>query len=112
MILSPYQEVRIDQIRGQADLVYRNGAFSLYATLGVPEGDPIEFDGFLGVDLGIVTITVDSDGTVYSGAAVTNIRKRHGALQRARTRSAKRLSGQDVNHWYTAFPRCEPFRST
>jgi putative transposase len=112
MILGAHQKARIDQIRGQADLVYRNGTFYLYATLEVPEGDPIESDGFFGVDLGIVNIAVDSDGTVYSGAAVTSIHKKHGALraalQRAGTRSAKRhlkrLSGKtarlcrDVNH--------------
>ena len=112
MILGAYQKARSDRIRGQADLVYRNGTFYLYATLEVPASDPIDPDGFLGIDLGIINIAVDSDGTAYSGAAVTHTREKHGALrgalQRAGTRSAKRhlkrLSGKtarfcrNVNH--------------
>jgi len=112
MILGAYQKARSDRIRGQADLIYRNGTFSLYVTLEVPANDPIAPDGCLGVDLGIVNIAVDSDGTVHSGDAVTRSREKHGALraalQSAGTRSAKRhlqrLSGRtarfcrDVNH--------------
>jgi IS605 OrfB family transposase len=67
---------------------------------------------FLGIDLGIKNIAVDSDGTVHSSSKVNNVRHRHRRLrtklQEKGTRSAKRklkkLSGKesrfarDVNH--------------
>lgn len=112
MVLGTYQKARIGAIRGQADLIYRNGVFYLYLTLDVPESDPICPEGFLGVDLGIVNIAVDSDGTIHSGKSVNRTREKHdvlrAALQSAGTKSAKRhlkhLSGRtarfcrDVNH--------------
>jgi putative transposase len=112
MVLGTYQKARIGAVRGQADLIYRNGVFYLYLTLDVPESDPICPEGFLGVDLGIVNIAVDSDGTVHSGKSVNRTREKHdvlrAALQSAGTKSAKRhlkhLSGRtarfcrDVNH--------------
>lgn len=98
--------------QGESDLVYRDGEFFLYATCNIeepPEGDPSDF---LGVDLGVVNIAVDSDGELYSARQVNNVRHRHRRLrrklQRKGSRSAKRrlkkLSGKekrfakDVNH--------------
>jgi predicted transposase len=40
-----YQESRMDQIKGQADLLYRNGTFYLAVTLEVPTPDPNEPEG-------------------------------------------------------------------
>jgi len=37
-----YQESRLDQIKGQADLLYRNGLFFLAVTLDVPTPEPFE----------------------------------------------------------------------
>lgn len=89
-----YQAARLDRIRGQADLVYRDGTFFLYATLDVPDPTPTEPDDYLGIDLGIVNLAVDSDGVVYSGEAVERSRRtfahRRRNLQRKGTRSAKR----------------------
>jgi putative transposase len=89
-----YQAARMGRLRGQADLVYRDGTFFLYATLDVPEPTPIEAEDYLGVDLGIVNIAVDSDGVVYSGDAVERNRRifahRRRNLQRKGTKSAKR----------------------
>jgi putative transposase len=94
--LGAYQEARLDRRQGQADLVLRDGVFFLYATLEVPEeapGDPAPED-YLGLDLGIVNLAVDSDGTVYSGAALDERRRvfahRRRNLQQKRTRSARR----------------------
>jgi len=61
---SPYQQARRDFLRGQADLILRDGAFYLYATLEVPEVPTNDVGDFLGVDLGIVNIATDSDATV------------------------------------------------
>ena len=112
--LGAYQAARLDRRQGQADLVLRDGVFFLYATLDVPEaapGDPAP-EAYLGLDLGIVNLAVDSDGTVYSGAAVDARRRvlahRRRNLQRKRTHSARRKlqalkrgqtrSQRDTNH--------------
>jgi putative transposase len=89
-----YQAARLDRVKGQADLVYRDGTFFLYATIEAPEPTPVEPDDYLGVDLGIVNVAVDSDGVVYSGEAVERNRRtfahRRRNLQKRGTRSATR----------------------
>lgn len=94
LIYGEYQGERFDRIKGQADLVYRGRKFYLYATVDIPEGAPIAVKDFLGVDLGVVNLAVDSNGTTHSGDAVEAIRERAGehrrALQACGTRSAKR----------------------
>ena len=110
--MGSYQESRLESIKGQADLIYRNGTFYLAVTLDVPEPTPDEPQGVLGVDLGIINIATASDGETFSGQAVEKTRKRlHSLRQRLQkhgTKSAKRhlkkLSGRearfrkDVNH--------------
>jgi putative transposase len=94
MVYGKYQEERFDRIKGQCDLVFRGGRFYLYATIDVPEDAPIEVEDFLGVDLGVVNLATDSDGTTHSGEAVEKVRKRNNehrkALQSRGTKSAKR----------------------
>jgi putative transposase len=89
-----YQAARLDRRQGQADLIYRDGVFYLYATIDTPEPPPGEPDDYLGIDLGIVNLAVDSDGTTYSGTAVDHRRRvdahRRRNLQRKATKSAKR----------------------
>ncbi|GCE50693.1 IS605 OrfB family transposase [Thermosporothrix hazakensis] len=100
-----YQEARMGSIKGQADLIYRNGTFSLAVTLEVPTPDPSEPEGgMLGVDLGIVNLATDSEGETFSGEAVERNRKRMNALrqrlQKRGTKSAKKhlkkLSGKEA----------------
>src|ERR1700682_5871562 len=90
----PYQQARRGRLRGQADLILRDGMFYLYATLEVADVPTIDVDDFLGVDLGIVNIATDSDAIVYAGASVEQQRRafahRRRNLQRRQTRSAKR----------------------
>jgi transposase len=64
--IGEYQKSRSDRIRGQADLIYKNGAFYLIAVVDAPEQsefDPVET---LGVDLGIENIATDSEMGRYS----------------------------------------------
>jgi IS605 OrfB family transposase len=76
--------------------MFRDGQFYLATTVNAPEppeqGTP---EGWLGVDLGIVNIAVDSAGNVYSGAAIKSIRHRNrrirAKLQSKGTKAAKRL---------------------
>ncbi len=97
----------------QADLLYKKGDFYLMLTIDMPEPEPIETTGFLGVDLGIVNLATTSDGKTYSGEKCTEVRKRYAklkaALQSKGTYSAKKhlkkMSGrerhfkQNTNHY-------------
>src|SRR5919201_1396420 len=110
--IKEYFEARRDRIKGQSDLLYRNGTFYLAVTLDAPAPTPDEADDFLGVDLGIVNLATDSDGEPYSGAEVELKRRvyarRRRNLQRKGTlgarRKLKRLRGRqaryqrDTNH--------------
>ncbi|MFL5660445.1 MAG: RNA-guided endonuclease InsQ/TnpB family protein [Ktedonobacteraceae bacterium] len=103
-IVGGYQQARMDRIKGQADLLYRNGVFFLAVTLDVPEPALALPDGTLGVDLGIVNLATDSQGETFSGEAVERNRQRHATLrqrlQKRGTKNAKRhlkhLSGREA----------------
>ncbi len=98
-----YQEARLSAIKGQADLIYREGTFYLAVTLDVPIPEPAESADILGVDLGIVNLATDSEGETCSGEAVEKNRKQMHSLrtrlQKRGTKSAKRrlkkLSGRE-----------------
>ena len=69
-------------LRAAADLIYRDGKFYLAVVIDVPE--PPEGpapDKWLGVDLGIVNIATDSDGTAHCGKAVRAVRYRNRQLR-------------------------------
>ncbi|EQD54515.1 IS605 OrfB family transposase, partial [mine drainage metagenome] len=89
------QSVARGKLRGGADLVYRDGAF--YLALVVESHDAPRYEprgGVLGVDLGVVNLATDSDGTVYTSEGVDRRRVRsdrlRARLQSAGTKSAKR----------------------
>jgi IS605 OrfB family transposase len=90
-----YQAARLDRRRGQADLIYRDGKWFLIVTVDAPEEEPMDPEGVLGIDLGIVNVATDSDGNQYTGALILGTRRRHRRirtrLQRKGTKSAKRL---------------------
>jgi IS605 OrfB family transposase len=101
------------KLRGAADLIYRDGSFYLAVVIDVPEPPPSpQPDEWLGVDLGIVNLATDSDGTAHSGKAVRAVRYRNrqlrARLQSKGTKSARRLLrkrrrresrfARDVNH--------------
>jgi putative transposase len=106
------QRRMLDTLQGECDLVYRDGMYFLHQTINVPEGEAFNPDDWLGVDVGIANIAVDSDGTVYQGKSVKAVRYRNRQLRRklqtTGTKSAKRrlkiLSGRehrfstDTNH--------------
>lgn len=114
--IGEYQMSRADRIRGQADLIYKNGVFYLITVVDAPEESEFDPVGALGVDLGIENIATDSDGQVFSGENVERVRKHYNKLraelQRAKNtskhrsaqRKLKKISGRekrfkrDVNH--------------
>lgn len=89
--------------RGESDLCLINGAFYLLTSCEVAEPTPSDVGDFLGVDLGVANIAVDSDGTVYQGKTVKNVRYRHRQLRRklqskgtkSSRRRLKRLAGKE-----------------
>jgi putative transposase len=111
-IIGGYQAARLTRMRGQADLLYRDGIFYLAVIVDVPEPTTEDPHNWLGVDLGIVNIAADSDGEQYAGAQLNGLRARHARLRRKLqakgTKSAKHLLkrrrrkeqrfARDVNH--------------
>lgn len=52
-----YQPLKNKRVRGQADLIYKNGEFYLMLVVDIPEEPPnSSFSDVLGVDLGIVNL--------------------------------------------------------
>ncbi len=94
IVFGQYQAMRLNRIRGQADLIYRDKTFYLAVVVDVPEEEMIKPVGVLGVDMGIVNIAVDSDGDTYSGKEMDNVREKtevlKADLQKCGTKSAKR----------------------
>ena len=94
VLLGTYQKEKLNRIRGQADLIYRNNEFYLAVVVNAPEPAKFEVTDVLGVDLGIVNLAVDSDGQIFSGNKVEAVRKRfarlRSILQSVGTKNAKR----------------------
>ena len=96
-------EIPLDRMRGQCDLVRKHKLFYLMVSVDVPEQPVIEPENVIGVDMGIVNISVDSTGKYYSGDGIKEVRERNSdlrsRLQSVNTRSAKRhlkkLSGKE-----------------
>jgi len=111
-VTGDHQRYLLQFQQGESDLVYRKGDFYLYTTCDVPDDAPIDPEGWLGVDLGVVNIAVDSDGEMHSGSTIKNVRYRHRRLRKklqskgtlGTRRRLKNLSGKErrfahhVNH--------------
>lgn len=112
IIIGDYFKGRADRIKGQVDLLYRDGEFYLFATCEQPEDTPINPENIIGVDMGVKNIAVTSDGDVYASDKVEQVRLRYlrvrGELQSKGTKASKRklrqISGKerrfrsDTNH--------------
>jgi len=94
MQMGDYQRVQFHRAKRQADLVVVNGQFFLLVTIDTPEAPPMVPERFLGVDLGIVNLAMDSDGNVYKGAHVEVVHQRCATAkqtyQATGTKAAKR----------------------
>jgi putative transposase len=97
------QRKLLEALDGQADLLYRNGEFYLYQVCNADDQDITDPDGFLGIDLGVANIAVDSDGKAHQGKTIKNIRYRHRQLRqklqakgtKSSRRRLKKLSGKE-----------------
>lgn len=103
-VCGDYQRRLLATQQGETDLAYVRGEFYLLTTVNVEEPEPVEVEGVLGVDLGIVQIATDSDGERHSGSHLNQVRHRHRRLrkklQKKGTKGAKRrlkkLSGKEA----------------
>ena len=107
-----YRKLELKRVKGQADLIYKNGTFYLMIVVDLPEETLNDSDEFLGVDFGIVNLATTSDGKNYSGKKCNEVREHYSKLksiyQKIGTYSAKkhlkRISGRerrfkkDTNH--------------
>jgi len=112
LVFGHYAPLDRNKMLGQADLTTSGGKFFLNLVIEVPEGTPFKPEEFLGVDMGIVNLSTDSDGESFSGKAVDRVREKihtlKKALQEKGTKNAKRhlkkVSGKearfkkDTNH--------------
>jgi IS605 OrfB family transposase len=104
IVMGEHQRRLLAYRKGEADLCSVRGKWILAATCEVPETDEFKAEDWLGVDLGIAQLAVDSDGKTYSGANVERVRrkpqKRRSGLQKRGTKAAKRrlhkLSGKQA----------------
>jgi IS605 OrfB family transposase len=112
MQMGEYQRVQFHRGKGQADLVRVGNVFYLLVVVETPEAPPIDPQGFIGVDLGVVNIATDSNGEQFSGEAVEHTRKRYHTLRQGlqakgtrparahlrRIRCKESLFRRDTNH--------------
>jgi putative transposase len=87
----------------EADLIHDDkGRWRLLVSAEYSDPPMTEPTDVLAIDMGIVNIAADSDGTVYSGAMLIGLRIRHRRLrtrlQKRRTASARKLRRKRNRH--------------
>ena len=94
-VTGPRQLELLKSRRGESDLCLIDGEWYLFVTCDVDEPDLRDVKNFIGVDLGIKVIAADSDGEIYSGSHLNNLRARYAnlrsKLQVIGSKSSKRL---------------------
>ena len=106
IVMGEHQRRLMAYRKGEVDLCFIRGKWILSATCDIPETEEFEADDWIGVDLGIVSLAVDSDGRVHTGADVERkrrqIQKRRNGLQKRGTKAAKhrlcRLAGKQARY--------------
>jgi putative transposase len=107
-VVGKYQSERFGFAKGQCDLVLRrDGKWFLLVTVDVPEGTKIPAADFIGVDLGIVNILVDSDGETHTGKDVEAKRFAYASRRRAIGRKSKRADRKQRRRLHQAIKRGE-----
>ena len=80
--------------KGESDLAYYKGEFYLFASCEIDEPPPGEFEGIIGVDMGVTNIAATSDGDIETSKKIDAVRQRYterrAILQSVSTKSAKR----------------------
>jgi IS605 OrfB family transposase len=103
-VVGDYFRSRLEGVRRQADLIFNKGKWYLYVNVEVPEEAQINPKEWMGVDLGIRNLAVDSDGDKHTGDKVEVVRQKQARLkadlQSVGTKSSKKklkaLSGKEA----------------
>jgi putative transposase len=107
-LMGKYQADRFTLKKGQSDLVLRkDGKWFLIVTVDLPDTAPIPATDFIGVDLGVTNIAVDSDGTVYQAKAVEAKRVAYDSRRRAIGKKTKGASRRTRRACHKAIVRME-----
>lgn len=81
--------------RGESDLIFRSRKWFLLATVDVEETPPGTPEDWIGVDLGVRNIAVDSTGETHCGSRLGGLRRRYARvrsrLQARQTEAAHKL---------------------
>ena len=104
VVMGEHQQRLMAYRKGEVDLCFVRGKWILAATCDIPETEEFKAADWLGVDFGIVSLAVDSDGTKHTGADVERVRdrmaRRKRGLQKRGTKAAKRrlrrLAGKEA----------------
>lgn len=89
-VCGDYQRRLLPNLKGESDLVYRDGKFFLLAGVEIAEPPVESVADFIGVDMGVVNIAVTSDGTIYTSEQTEAVRRRWLQRQRSLGRMTKR----------------------
>jgi len=93
-LMGEKQKPLLDKRVGQSDLLFENGEFFLLIGYEEKEPTPVRPQEFLGVDLGIKKLAIDSEKEAFSGEMVEKKRQkfvcRRKILQKKGTKNAKR----------------------
>jgi putative transposase len=63
-------------IKGEADLVYKEGKFFLFQVVDIPDAEIKDIEEFIGVDFGLTDIVVTSDGIKHSAEWINKYREK------------------------------------
>ena len=91
IVFGEYQRERFDRLKGQCDLIYRDGKFYLLCSIDLPDKAPVKVEKFLGVDMGIEKIVATSDGDFVSGEGVEAVRVKYFNVRRS---LGRKMSGE------------------
>lgn len=102
-VCGDYHRAMLVNQRGESDLCLIDGNFYLFTTCDIDEPTIDDVDDFLGVDMGVANLAVDSDKTIHQGKTTKKVRYRHRQLRRklqkkgtqSSRRRLRKLSGRE-----------------
>jgi len=105
-IMGKYQADRFGWSKGQCDLVLRkDGKWFLLVTVDVPDGTKLPTTDFLGVDLGMINIAVDSDGQKHTSEKIEAKRVQYATRRRTLGKATRGARRSKRRHCHKAIAR-------
>ena len=105
-IMGKYQAERFGFAKGQCDLVLRHdGKWFLLVTVEVPDGTKPPTTDFLGVDLGVINIAVDSDGRKHTSEKIEAKRVQYATRRRTLGKTTRGARRSKRRHCHKAIVR-------